>query len=189
MEYEYKEGEDYPYYETTGFSDAFVLAETHLCALDQNGQLVRDEIGNPILECMCGNVISNRFDPSLPFFTGGGSFWTNSTSELLATTTEADRQARTRNRCNGEGDESVALIPLKTKQEIFGLIQLNDSRKDRFTPDLISLLERITNQLTRALGERKALEALQRSESLLKTTESLGRIGGWEWDVFKQTMF
>ena len=64
-------------------------------------------------ECMCGNVICGRFDPSKPFFTARGSFWTNCTTELLASTTEADRQARTRNRCNGEGYESVALIALR----------------------------------------------------------------------------
>ena len=38
-----------------------------------------DGVGNPILECMCGNVICRRFDPSKPFFTDYGSFWTNST--------------------------------------------------------------------------------------------------------------
>ena len=60
---------------------------------------------------MCGNVLCERFDPALPFFTAKGSFWTNGTSELLATTSEADRQARTRTRTrsNGEGYESVAL--------------------------------------------------------------------------------
>ena len=57
-------------------------------------------------------MICGRFDPSKPFFTARGSFWTNCTTELLASTTEADRQARTRNRCNGEGYESVALIAL-----------------------------------------------------------------------------
>ena len=52
---------------------------------------------------MCGNVICGRFDPSKPFFTAQGSFWTNCTTELLASTTEADRQGRTRNHCNGQG--------------------------------------------------------------------------------------
>ena len=55
-----------------------------------------------------------------------GSFWTNCTTELLATTTEAERQARTRNRCNGEGYESVALIPLRRRRPTLGLLQLND---------------------------------------------------------------
>jgi hypothetical protein len=30
---------------------------------------MRDLDGNPVLECMCGNVLCGRFDPALPFFT------------------------------------------------------------------------------------------------------------------------
>ena len=41
---------------------------------------------------------SSGFDPSQPFFTFNGSFWTNSITKLLASTSEADRQARTRSR-------------------------------------------------------------------------------------------
>jgi PAS domain S-box-containing protein len=123
------QGEDFPYYTTKGFPASFVRAENSLCIRDRNGELVRDSKGNPVLECMCGNVLCERFDPTLPFFTPKGSFWVNSTSSLLATTSETDRQARTRNRCNGEGYETVALIPLKNQETTFGLIQFNDSRK------------------------------------------------------------
>ena len=56
-----------------------------------------------MLECMCGNILRGRFDPAKPFFTSHGSFWCNNTTALLASTTEADRMARTRNRlqCGG----------------------------------------------------------------------------------------
>ena len=92
------EGDDFPYYLTDGFSKNFVEAEKYLCARDQHGELIRDSNGDPYLECMCGNVLCGRVNPELPFFTEKGSFWTNSTSDLLASTTEKDRQARTRNR-------------------------------------------------------------------------------------------
>jgi PAS domain S-box-containing protein len=92
------DGEDFPYYETRGFPPAFVQAERYLCSRDRDGRVARDAVGNPVLDCMCGNVLCGRFDPSKPFFTGRGSFWTNSTTRLLASTTEADRQGRTRNR-------------------------------------------------------------------------------------------
>ncbi|MBU1870102.1 MAG: PAS domain-containing protein, partial [Candidatus Omnitrophica bacterium] len=91
-----KQGGDYPYYFTNGFANDFVEAERYLCARDQKGELIRDSQGNPYLECMCGNIICGRTDPTKPFFTEGGSFWSNCTSELLATTTEKDRMARTR---------------------------------------------------------------------------------------------
>ena len=98
-----KDGDDYPYYEARGFPQEFVRLENRLCARDDAGQPVRDSAGNAVIECMCGNVICGRFDPSKPFFTAQGSFWTNCTTELLASTTEADRQGRTRNHCNGQG--------------------------------------------------------------------------------------
>ncbi len=127
-----KEGDDYPYFEASGFPEEFVRLENSLCARDASGQLICDSDGYPIHECMCGNVICGRFDPSKPFFTERGSFCTNCTTELLATTTDADRQTRTRNRCNGEGYESVALIALRVGEECLGLLQLNDRRKGSF---------------------------------------------------------
>jgi len=156
-----QEGDDYPYFETRGFPAQFVEAENLLCARDLDQQPLCDAQGNPVLECMCGNVLSGRFDPRLPFFTENGSFWTNSTTALLASTTEADRQARTRNRCHGEGYESVALIPLRTGNCAFGLLQLNDRRKSRFTPEMIALLERASSSLAIAFQQRRTQESLR----------------------------
>ena len=135
---------DFPYYFTQGFDADFVEKENTLCATDQLGELIRDSEGNPVLECMCGNVIAGRTDSGQPFFTEGGSYWSNCTSDLLASTTEEDRQSRTRNRCNGEGYESVALIPVKASGTTFGLLQLNDYRKNMFTEDLIGFLEGVS---------------------------------------------
>ena len=115
-----KEGDDYPYFEARGFPKEFLLLENSLCSRHEEGEVVRDEVGNSVIDCMCGNVICGRFDPSKPFFTSHGSFWTNCTTELLASTTEADRQSRTRNRCNGEGYESVALIRLHVGSSNWG---------------------------------------------------------------------
>ena len=92
------EGFDYPYYQSQGFSDEFIKMENHLCEYNEKGTPLCDIDGNPILDCMCGNVICRRFDPSKPFFTDYGSFWTNCT-QSFSNTTEEDTQARTRNRC------------------------------------------------------------------------------------------
>jgi PAS domain S-box-containing protein len=159
-----KEGDDYPYYETRGFPLEHVSSENKLCAKDEAGCLIRDFKGNPVLECMCGNVICGRFDPSKVFFTAKGSFWTNSTTQLLASTTEEDRQARTRNRCNGEGYESVALLALRVGENPFGLLQLNDKRKNKFTLETIQLWERIADHLALALSKTTAEESLRKCE-------------------------
>ena len=151
-----KDGDDYPYFEARGFPTEFVLVENSLCSRDSAGAIIRDTAGNPLIECMCGNVICGRFDPSKPFFTAHGSFWTNCTTELLASTSEADRPGRTRNRCNGEGYESVALLPLSVGEERLGLLQLNDRRKGMFTPAAIGLWERLGGYLAVALAHFRA---------------------------------
>jgi PAS domain S-box-containing protein len=157
-----REGDDYPYCETRGFPPEFVELENWLCARHADGRVMQDASGQPLIACMCGNVIRGRFDAALPFFTEHGSFWTNSTTELLATTTEAERQGRTRNRCNGEGYESVALIPLRVGDERVGLLQLNDPGKGRFTLEAIALWERLAGHLAVALAKLRAEEELVR---------------------------
>jgi PAS domain S-box-containing protein len=177
-----REGEDFPYYVHYGFPDYFIEQERSLCARDPLGVVIRDSAGYPIMECMCGNILCTRTDPSKPFFTRGGSFWSNWTTELLATTTEKDRQARTRNRCNGEGYESVALVPIIAGAEIIGLIQLNDSRRDRFTPDLMEFFEEIGASIGAALERKLFADELTKHREHLELlvserTKELERIG------------
>jgi len=182
--------DDYPYYETRGFSSEFVVMESHLCAVDSAGQLVRDADGAPVLECMCGNVLSGRTDPELPFFTQRGSFWSNCTSEMLTTTTESERQSRTRNRCNQEGYESVALVPLRASGETFGLLQFNDRRKGAFSAARIELFERLGYSIAVAVAQQKAVEALRFSEEKLRyeqrslaEAQGIAHLGSWDWNV------
>ena len=155
-----REGDDFPYYETRGFPASFVVAENHLCTYGLDG--------TSVLECMCGNILCGRTDPCKPFFTVNGSFWSNNTTELLATTTDADRQTRTRNKCNSSGYESVALIPLRVGDQVFGLLQFNDHRTDRFSAEMISDFEKMADCLSFALLRRKTEEALRNSEENMR---------------------
>jgi PAS domain S-box-containing protein len=158
-------GDDFPYYETKGFPPVFVQGENYLCAHAPDGGILRDGSGNPVLECMCGNVLSGWFDPGKPFFTARGSFWSNKTSVLLSLMAGSDGQGRMRYRCFRDGYESVALIPLSAGRQVLGLLQFNDHRSDRFTPGLIENLERIADSLAIALARRQAEEALHESEA------------------------
>ncbi|MFH1519637.1 MAG: MEDS domain-containing protein [Candidatus Omnitrophota bacterium] len=159
-----REGEDFPYYETKGFSEDFLLKGRYFCAREDKRNIIRDIKGNAVLECMCGSILSGRFDANLPFFTEGGSFWTNSTTDLLASTTEKERQARTRNRCNTAGYESVALIPLKAGSSIIGLLQINDRKRNSFTLDMIIFFEGLGTSIGIAFSRKKVEEALEKSE-------------------------
>jgi PAS domain S-box-containing protein len=164
-----RQDNDFPYYTTDGFSEDFVRAERYLCQRDPTGELVRDSQGNPVLECMCGNILCGRINPALPVFTDGGSFWSNGTTQLLASTTEADRQACTRNRCNSDGYESVALIPLRSSEKIIGLLQLNDHRPNQFTLEMIQFFEGLGASIGIALARQQAAKTLQENEARYRT--------------------
>ncbi len=161
-----QEGEDYPYYVFDGFHDEHILLENELCVTDLEGQLMRDDVGNPVLDCMCGNILRGRFDPSKPFFTQGGSFWTNSAAV-------EDRLTRTRNTCQGEGYESVALIPIRDDGETIGLLQMNDRRPGCFNMEMIGFLEGLGKVIGDSLGrdtrEREALEELELYRETLRS--------------------
>ena len=146
---------DYPYYFFDGFSDTHIEIENSLC--DENMKN-----GTP-LACMCGRVIQENTDSSLPFFTKGGSFWSNNTDNLLSVAT-VEELGGTRNVCNAEGYLSVALIPLRSTAGVIGLLQLNDEHPDRFSLEMIEILERLGESIGIALArideeeQRKVLE-------------------------------
>ncbi|MFW6002604.1 MAG: hypothetical protein ACOCQD_04625, partial [archaeon] len=167
-----KEGEDYPYYETKGFPKRFVELERSLCERNPDGEIIRNPEGNAVLECMCGNVIRGRTDPELPFFTENGSFFTGSTTELLANSSEEDRQARTRDRCNGEGYESVILVPIPYSNENVGLLQLNDSEKEKLDKELIYHLEDASEKIGNVIGR-----FVKDEEIISDLSKSLGETG------------
>jgi len=156
-----REGKDFPYLEVDGFSDDFVKAENYLCCYDETGGLIYDSQGRPVMACMCGNVLSGRVDPTLPFSAEGGSFWTNSSTELLACTSPEALQTPTRNRCNEAGYESIALIPLRSGDEIVGLLQLNDTRRGRFTPEMVRFLEEIGASIGIGMARIKAEQEVE----------------------------
>jgi hypothetical protein len=136
---------DYPYYVYEGFPEFFILKENSICAKDDNGNYILDENGSPFLECICGDVLRGKFDPTLSYFTERGSFWTNSTTRLLDTTIDKQILGRIRNMCHNSGYESVALIPMQAGNSTLGLIQMNDPRENMFTPEMIENCELIAD--------------------------------------------
>ena len=155
---------DYPYYEAHGFPPEFIEQENYLCSFDAQGRRLCDDTGQPLLECMCGNVLCSRFDPSKPFFTPQGSFWCNSTSQLLLTLSPKERQMFSRGRCITAGYESLALIPLRTGKKMFGLLQLNDHRPDQFNYEKIILLEKFAENVALVISQRQLQKALKENE-------------------------
>jgi Stage II sporulation protein E (SpoIIE)/GAF domain len=139
------------------------------CALDSAGAIVRDALDGALLQCTCGLVVSGRTEPSMSCFTAGGSFWTNRSCELLALPAEEDPRSDPRNRCIHTGYASVGLFPLRAGQEVIGLLQLNDRREGRFTPEQIDFYESLAQDMGMALQRALAEEALRESEARHRT--------------------
>ena len=156
--------DDFPYFVQEGFSNDFLLTENSLVVRTKDGGPCRDKNGNYSLECTCGLVISGQTDPANPLFTPGGSCWTNNSFPLLDLPIDQDPRLHPRNRCIHEGFLSVALIPIRANQEIIGLLQLNDRKKDRFTLDMIHFYEGISASIGVALMRKQAEQALGESE-------------------------
>lgn len=151
-----REGNDYPYYTTIGFSDIFIRAENFLCErakekVNKNSDVLYNPKQYPCLECMCGIVISEHTDDSLPYFRSFGSFYTGSTTKLLSGFKSEERK-KFRNRCNTEGYETVLLVPLKYNGYNIGLLQVNDIRVDVLSQDDLDTIEAISLCISSAVG-------------------------------------
>ncbi|MDO9263297.1 MAG: PAS domain S-box protein, partial [Desulfosalsimonadaceae bacterium] len=164
-----QDGEDFPYFVQEGFPNDFLLTENTLIERNADGGERRNQDGSVRLECTCGLVISGQTDPANPFFTRGGSFWTNDSFPLLNLSPDADPRLNPRNQCMHHGYGSMALVPVRNKDRIVGLIQLNDRRKGRFTLESVELMEGIASHIGGALMRKRAEEALREAEDRLRT--------------------
>ena len=193
-----QEGKMFSYYETHGSPEEFTATERFLCAGDSFENLRRQLNGSSYLECMCGNIFGGKTDPALPFFTERGSFWTNNTTVLRESSALAAHQAPTSNRCNQDGYESVAIIPLRSASRIIGLLQFNDHRKDVCIPEMIRFLERIGDSIGIALDHKQAEEEMARLRNFLKNIidsmpsalvgiDRAGRVTHWNLQTEKIT--
>ena len=117
---------------------------------------------------MCGEIIRGRTDPSLPFFTAGGSFWTNCRSKLLDSEHGSDIRRVVRTRFNDHVYESVAMIPLRSGREIIGLLQFNDTRENRLSPQMVRFFEAIGSIIGIVLARIQAEEELRQARDELE---------------------
>ena len=159
-----QDGEDFPYFAQHGFSKEFLRTENSIIERGADGTACCDCAGKACLVCTCGLVIAGKTVPNHPLFTRRGSFWTNDSAPLLELPPALDPRHLPRNQCIHQGYASFALVPIRTKDRIVGLLQLNDRRKGFFTLQAIEILEGIATHIGEALLRQRAEEILRQSK-------------------------
>lgn len=140
-----KKGPGYPYAASLGFPGRFLSQEDELCAMDEEGRMLRDDQRQPILACLCGRVLSGQVDRVQSFFTDRGSFITSSTGHLMSSPKVTQVLGPTRNHCHLAGYETVGLFPIRRDEVTYGLIQCNDPKPGRLTAKAIDLMENLAS--------------------------------------------
>lgn len=172
-------GEDFPYFYQNGFSQDFFKTENTLTQKNSNGDICRDANGKASLECFCGFLLTGKIDQNNPYFSKGGSFWTNEEAGVPFPETLHNP----RNRCFKEGFQSVVLVPIRNREKIIGLIQLNDRRKGLFTHEIVELLENIVTNIGTALIRQMENDTNIKYAQRIQLTMEAANIAWWEMDV------
>lgn len=124
--------------------------------------------------CLCTTVFNKKTEASYPFFTPGGSFYTNNAKQLLKLP-ELRELGELRGTCFKLGYQTLALFPVCSQDTMLGLIHITDRRPEQLPPQMILLLEKAALQLGTSIEKARAVEALKSSHEEL------------EWRVFLRT--
>jgi signal transduction histidine kinase len=128
-----------PYEVSQGFSKKFLNTENRLSleAIDSGKDL-------------CVKLIKGIITPGTPGFTKNGSFFVNRASRWV-TSMSSEKNEISCSLCHDYGYESLALIPLRIKDRIFGLIHVADPQENMIPETIMRELEKVAGGLSLAL--------------------------------------
>jgi len=160
-----------PYESQVGFDDDF-------CRLGNDLSLKRDS-------CFCTRAVTRRsLDSDRPAATPGGSFRCDDASRFMAALSAAER-GEYRDDCVRNGFASLAVIPIRCRDETFGVIHLADRRRVIASEATVEFIEAMSPLIGEAVQRfnaeaelrtyRERLEDLvdQRTEELARSNRDL----------------
>jgi len=174
------------------------------CVTALSGGITTDPTGKPILGCLGERVLRGRTDPSQPFFTAGGTFWTNNILELAASKYAGFVECPLRPQFGAEEYRSIAVIPIRADEHVVGVLDMKDARDNVMALDLIESMEWLGSAigpvlvrlhaeqaLTSVSQERQkhleemrlAQERLVLNQQQLELALRAGDMGLWDWNV------
>jgi two-component system NtrC family sensor kinase len=135
--------------------------ETIPCKRNDSGEPIPCRDIDADFERICEDIICGRFDPSLPFYTVRGSFWTGNTGKHLELSSEACRWAGGRTYYIGGDFSALAIIPFSVENTSDSLLLLKSRKQDYFTENEVGFYEEIAHVLGVAVSYWRAQVALR----------------------------
>lgn len=151
-----------PYESHEGFSEAFLKQENWL-SIDHD-------------QCACIRVVQGKFDPQDDsVITPAGSFRCNNLAKFFGGLSEKER-AQYRGICIEAGFMSVAIIPIRYREEIIGAIHLADEKEQRVPLKMVEFIETMAPLIGEAIHRFNLESDLYRNYETQKAINSLLRL-------------
>ncbi|MBN2484366.1 MAG: PAS domain S-box protein [Bacteroidales bacterium] len=190
-----KNGDDYPYYSHLGFSADFVSNGNFICSFcEKEGHIKHNIDGSPLLDCLCGSVISGTPVEGLPGFTIKGSFFINNFKAYSGIL--ADKVPGFRPCCIDTGYQSLLLVPLRINNSIAGLLQLNSWHEGKIQPGFVAFFEEVSSAIEIAFARLEYRDKLEEAKSQAEMNEERWKFalegandGVWDWNLQTNEVF
>ena len=86
------------------------------------------------------------------------------------------------------GIRAYACHPLQDQEGVIGTLSFGTRKRDMFSDDDLDMMQTVAAQVAVAISRIKTKLSLRQSEQILKDTQKLSKVGGWEWDTAMQSM-
>jgi PAS domain S-box-containing protein len=147
-----------PYESYVGFSHEFWESENWLSARND--------------QCTCIRVITGTSDhQDHPMMTPAGSFRCDNMFEFVGQLPDEEK-ARFRGVCIQNGFKSVAIIPIRRREKILGVIHLADEKEGSFPLKIVEFIESVAPLIGEAVNRFNLEEELRESENRLRLLSS-----------------
>ena len=144
-----------PYASLVGFSREFWEHENRLSLRNDT--------------CACIRVIGEVAESQdQPYRTPCGSFRTDDSAQMLKALTPQE-QVRFRGHCIQTGFKSLAIVPIRCRDQTIGAVHLADERAGMVPPRVVEFIETMTPLIGEAINRFNVEEALRESEQRYRT--------------------
>jgi len=115
-------------------------------------------------QCVCLRIVTGLQDPfDQPVLTEGGSLWTNDLQDF-GNSIPQELCDRYRGKCFESGFATLAVLAIRHKEKILGLIHLADTRKDMLPKEKVLLLESVAPLIGEVIVRFDSEDALLQEE-------------------------